>query len=61
MTSSQNKGILQEKSKIYREANLEKLYAKTDCPCGGLYMHFNKSHHLKTIKHQNYLKSQKDV
>ena len=30
---------------------------KNNCQCGGLYTHTNKSHHLKTIKHQNYMKS----
>jgi tRNA nucleotidyltransferase/poly(A) polymerase len=49
------------KRKEYREANLEKIKEKTVCQCGGLYTYSVKSRHLKTIKHQNYLKSQKDV
>ena len=49
------------KAKIYREANLEKNYAKNVCPCGGSYTNSHQSDHFKSIKHQNYLKSQKDV
>jgi hypothetical protein len=56
-----NKEEINLYAKKYREENLEKLKEKTVCPCGGSYSHFNKSHHIKTIKHQNYLKSQKDV
>ena len=49
------------KAKIYREANLEKNYAKNVCPCGGSYTNAHQSDHFKSIKHQEYLKSQKDV
>ena len=49
------------RDKKYRELNLEKIKEKTVCQCGGLYTYSVKSRHLKTIKHQNYLKSQKDV
>ncbi len=47
--------------KKYREANLEKSHEKNICKCGGIYTYTYKSRHEKTIKHQNYLKSQKDV
>ena len=46
-----------DKIKEYREANKEKNKKKTACPCGGLYSHSYQSQHLKTIKHQEYLKS----
>ena len=49
------------KKKEYREANLEKIKENTICPCGGSYTYSDKSRHFKTIKHQEYLKSQKDV
>ena len=47
--------------KKYREENIEKLQKKSVCPCGGCYTHYHQSHHIKTIKRQNYLKSQTDV
>ena len=50
------------RDKKYREANLEKLHEfknrKTACPCGGSYTHCHQSLHFRTMKHQNYLKSQ---
>ena len=49
------------KAKKYREVNLEKNYAKNVCLCGGSYTHAHQSDHFKSIKHQEYLKSQKDV
>jgi len=53
------------KGKNYREANLDKIHAfknkKTDCPCGGSYTHSHKALHLRTIKHQNYIKSLDDI
>jgi hypothetical protein len=30
---------------------------KFDCNCGGCYTNSTKARHLKTEKHQNYLKS----
>jgi hypothetical protein len=41
----------------YREENKAKLNKKYDCKCGGKYTHKNKSQHLKTDKHQEYIKS----
>ena len=53
------------RDKKYREANLDKIHAfknkKTDCPCGGSYTHCHKALHLRTIKHQNYIKSLDDI
>ena len=47
-----------DKIKEYREANKEKNKKKTACPCGGSYTYSYQWEHLKTIKHQEYLKSQ---
>jgi len=53
------------RDKKYREANLDKIHAfknkKTDCPCGGSYTHCHKALHLRTLKHQNYIKSLKNI
>ena len=53
------------RDKKYREANLDKIHAlnnkKTDCPCGGSYTHCHKALHLRTLKHQNYIKSLNDI
>ena len=43
----------------YRDNNKEKINEKHQCECGDCYSNVNKSHHLKTIKHQNYLKNSK--
>ncbi len=41
----------------YREQNKDKINEKFVCECGGKYTCSNKIQHLKTTKHQNYLKS----
>jgi len=46
---------LKEYQTEYREANKETLNEKFICPCGGKYTHINKSHHLKSKRHQNWL------
>ena len=60
-----NKEEIKIRDKKYREANLDKIHAfknkKTDCPCGGSYTHCHKALHLRTIKHQNYIKSLDDI
>ena len=43
--------------KQYRIANADKQRTKSTCECGGKYTHQNKSTHIKTPKHQTYLKS----
>ena len=48
-----------EKLKDYREANKDKLNEKIECECCGKYTYANKSIHIKTSKHQNYLQSLK--
>ena len=35
--------------------NKDKYSKKFDCECGGCYKHINKSHHMKTKRHQRYL------
>ena len=50
-----------EEKRIYREKNKERLSVKHNCACGGCYRLHDKSTHFKTIKHQEYLKSQIDV
>ena len=56
-----NKEKIKLKNKKYREEKLGKIHEKSICQCGGSYTHIHKSCHFKSIKHQNYLKSQKDV
>ena len=48
-----------DKKKAYRDTNKEKINEKFDCKCGGKFTHQNKSHHIKTKKHQNFLNSNK--
>ena len=47
-----------EEVRLYRERNKERLSVKTNCACGGCYRLHDKCKHFKTIKHQEYLKSQ---
>ena len=53
-----NKEKINNIQKEYREANKDKANEKFDCECGCKYTRCNKSHHIKTTKHLNYLKSQ---
>ena len=53
-----NKEHIKEKKKEYRAENKEKISKKFNCPCGGKYTHNQKSRHLKTKQHQNWLKTQ---
>jgi len=56
-----NKQKLTEYHKEYREVNKEKLAEqkkeKIDCECGGKYTKSNKSIHMKSKKHQDYINS----
>ena len=51
-----------EKFKEYRVENKDKINQratkKFNCPCGGKYTHNQKSRHLKSKRHQNWLKTQ---
>ena len=40
---------------IHKDRNKRKLNIKVDCDCGGKYSLHNKSHHIKTKKHSNYI------
>ncbi|CAJ0990534.1 GIY-YIG [Cafeteriavirus-dependent mavirus] len=51
-----NREQLLEKIKEYNQTNKEKLRKKNICElCGGSFTHENKSHHLKSKKHQSAL------
>ena len=65
-----NKENIKDKIKEYYEANKDKkkqyyednkdkikehLSKKCTCECGSTFTHGNKTHHIKTIKHQKYL------
>jgi len=53
-----NKRKLLDKANEYNAKNKDKLQQKFICQCGGNYAYASKSTHLKSNKHQNYLKSQ---
>lgn len=46
-------------NKKYYEDNKAKLQQKHSCECGGCYTTCHKAHHLKSKKHQEYLKNRK--
>lgn len=50
----ENKEILLEKQKIYRESHKDIRYAITECLCGGKYMYQNKRQHFNCQRHKNY-------
>jgi hypothetical protein len=50
-----NKEHIKEKIKEYRENNKEKLNEKLNCECGGKFNNSNKSRHLKSKKHLNFI------
>jgi len=56
-----NKEQIAERSRLYREKNKERIKAKKskkyNCECGGKYTHDHKAEHLRSKKHQEYLKS----
>ena len=54
-----NKDKLNKLQKDYNESNKDKLQQKFICQCGGNYAYANKSIHIKSNKHQNYLQSLK--
>ena len=49
-----NKEEIQFKKKEYYHDNKEKLHKKYKCICGCNYSKNNKTHHLKTHKHQSF-------
>lgn len=50
-----NADKIKEQMKNYYITNADKLMEKINCDCGGKYIFTNKSRHLKTQKHQNYI------
>jgi hypothetical protein len=50
-----------EYDKKYQIINKEKIHEqknkKSDCCCGGKYTHTCRARHMKSSKHQNYLKN----
>ena len=59
-----NKEIKSEKNKEYRQKNkeaiAEKNKIKITCDCGSVLLKINKSYHLKTKKHKDYITSLDD-
>jgi hypothetical protein len=60
-----NKEKKSKQGKEWYEANKETINEKRKekfvCECGGRYIKINKSHHLKSKKHQAYITSQNDA
>tara|TARA_B110000914_G_C15455174_1_gene443008 strand:+ start:503 stop:940 length:438 start_codon:yes stop_codon:yes gene_type:complete len=56
-----NKNVAGRTDKEYREDNKDKISEQSrvqyDCECGGKYTRVNKSHHIKTQKHQEFISS----
>lgn len=52
---NENKEKLIENFKKYIDVNKDKIKDKHICECGGKYTILNKSHHLKTKKHQDFM------
>ena len=46
----------EKNKKKYYENTKEKQFTKYECECGGSYLYKHKSAHIKTTKHQNYIK-----
>ena len=63
--NADNREIMLNKQKIYRENNrevlLEKKKEKFNCECGGKYTRTHKAEHLKSNRHQTYLKQKNSV
>ena len=59
-----NKEVRLERNRIYRENNKEKIKARAcqviNCECGNKYTKQNKNRHLKSKRHQAYLKQQQE-
>lgn len=46
---------IKEYNKLHKEEILIKHSAKTTCMCGGSYTYSNKTNHMKTKKHLDYI------
>jgi hypothetical protein len=53
-----NKDKIKKQSADYRVKNKDKIKKKFTCPCGGKYTYQNKVQHIKSNKHQDWLKLQ---
>ena len=51
----ENKDKIQESNKQYRIDEKNKIGKKTNCVCGGKYIHNHKTRHFRTLKHTKYL------
>ena len=60
-----NREVKLERSRIYRENNKEKIRAQANevinCECGNKYTQQNKNRHLKSQKHQTFLRQQEEI
>ena len=56
-----NKETIKERDRLYRENNKEKIsknkLEKYDCECGGHYSHCQKTRHLRSKKHQDFIEN----
>lgn len=53
-----NKQMIIERSRLWREKNQEKLNIKIICDCGGRYLATNKTNHTRTNKHMTWVRFQ---
>ena len=55
----ENREVILAKNKKYKETHKEEIQkkysAKTTCVCGGNYTYSNKTKHMKTKKHLDYI------
>ena len=51
--------MIKQRSKIYRQKNIEKLSTKYNCECGGKYTYETKRKHIKSTKHIEWQNEQK--
>jgi hypothetical protein len=56
-----NRDTINAKRKQYYKDNYDKINAKSNCECGGKFTYRGKTRHIKSPKHQNYLKSIEQV
>lgn len=52
-----NKEKLKENYRNYYYENRDKILEKTNCECGGKYVHKQQQRHFKTAKHINWIRS----
>jgi hypothetical protein len=56
-----NKGIISEKNKQYKQDNIEKITQQFTCECGGKYQYNDRARHFRTGKHQKYINSLSEI